>query len=142
MEDVQECESSFCVCCCPLDVQSSISLFYLSICSLESSRTLQTSDWFNLDSLVCTLPLGTLISIPVEVSGGLTLFSCGLAVHARLRLISSKQGAWKMSPSIVPMIVFNVIVPQANITIPERIVPRMLKKSESKVSPRDRVRRE
>ena len=57
-------------------------------------------------------------------------------------MISSKQGAWKMSPSIVPMTVFNVIVPQANITIPERIVPRMLKKFECRVSPRDRVRRE
>jgi len=90
---------------------------------------------------VCTLLLGTLISILVEILGGLTLFPSGLIVHARLRVISSKQGAWKMSPSIVPRIVFNVIVPQANITIPERVVPRMLKKSECKVSPRERVRR-
>ena len=72
----------------------------------------------------------------------MTLLSCGLVVHATLRVISSKQGAWKMSPSIVPIIVFNVIVPQANITIPERVVPRMLKKSECRVSPRERVRRE
>lgn len=47
-----------------------------------------------------------------------------------------------MSPSIAPIIVFNVIVPQAKITIPERVVPRMLKKFECKVSPRERVRRE
>jgi len=40
------------------------------------------------------------------------------------------------------MIVFNVIVPQAKITIPERVVPRMLKKAECKASPRERVRRE
>jgi hypothetical protein len=47
-----------------------------------------------------------------------------------------------MSPLITPIIVFSVIAPQAKITIPERVVPRMLKKSECKVSPRDRVRRE
>lgn len=114
----------------------------MSICPLESSRTLQTSGWFNLDSIVCILPLGALISIPVEILGGATLSSCGLTVHATLRVISSRQGAWKMSPSIVPMIVFNVIVPQAKITILERVVPRMLKKLECKVSPRERVRRE
>ena len=43
---------------------------------------------------------------------------------------------------MVPMIVFNVIVPQARITIPERVVPRTPKKFECKDSPRERVRRE
>ena len=67
---------------------------------------------------------------------------CVSAAHARLRVVSSKQGAWKISPSMVPMIVFNVIVPQARIMIQERVVPRILKKAECKASPRERVRRE
>jgi hypothetical protein len=46
-----------------------------------------------------------------------------------------------MSPWIVPIIVFIVIAPQAKVIIPERDVPRMLKKLEFKVSPRERVRR-
>jgi alcohol dehydrogenase YqhD (iron-dependent ADH family) len=92
--------------------------------------------------MVSTLLLGALVSVSIEILRGLTLPSCGLAVHERLRVISSKQGAWKIFPSIVPITVFSVIAPQAKITIPERIVPRMLKKSECKVSPRERVRRE
>ena len=115
----------------------------IDVALLLSAGIIQTSCWSDFGSTLCTLPLGAFISIPVEILGGVTLSSsCGLTVHVTLRVISSKQGAWKISPSIVPIIVFNVIVPQTKITIPERIVPRMLKKSECKVSPRERVRRE
>jgi hypothetical protein len=59
-----------------------------------------------------------------------------------LRGRPSKYGAWKISPLIVPIIVFNAIAPQAKVVTPVRNVPRMLKKFEFKVSPRERVRRE